>query len=150
VASQAGILDFEVFADSLAFLDPREAMRVKLAGGEIFDNLVRHAAPLARGSILVRCSRRSGNCLVLAFHFKSPGFCRFAATSAEGRTDPEVEPPPEPTEPEASCAGEAGTVPFFDPLIGRWRGIGLRMCRNLTASFSLRSGSVLDRIYLRF
>ncbi len=150
VATVAGVLDFEAFVDSLDFLDPQEAMRVKLAGGEIFDNLVRHAAPLSQSVILARCSRRSGKALVLAFYFRSPGFSRFAASALEGRIDACLDEEGGISESLGACANDAKAEPFFDPLIGRWRGIGLRMCRNLTASFLLRSGSFLDRIFLEF
>lgn len=150
VATVAGILDFEAFVDSLDFLDSQEVMRVKLAGGEIFDNLVRHAAPLAQSAILARCSRRSGRALVLAFYFKSPGFSRFAASAAEGRIDACLDEEGGPSDSLEACANDSKAEPFFDPLIGRWRGIGLRMCRNLTSSFLLRSGSLLDRIFLEF
>ena len=137
VASAAGILDFEGFIDSVAFLSHDERNRLKLAGGEIFDNLIRHAPPLEGGSVVVRCSKRPGTRPLLAFYFRSPVFADFAACSSCGRTEDRTTPD-----------AEDEMAPFFDPLIGRWRGIGLRMCRNLSRSLLLRSGSRMDRIYI--
>lgn len=143
IASAAGILDFEEFVDSLAFLSRDERNRFMLAGGEIFDNLIRHAEPLAAGSITVRCARRPHGGLMLAFYFKSPAFADFAACSSCGRTEERSAQAAEADGPEDEMA------PFFDPLIGRWRGIGLRMCRNLSTSLLLRSGSQMDRIFIK-
>lgn len=150
VASAAGILDFEEFIDSAAFLSHDERNRLKLAGGEIFDNLIRHAPPLEGGSVAVRCARRPGARPVLAFYFRSPAFADFAASSSCGRTEDGGAPEAEAAGPGdlAKTEDEDEMAPFFDPLIGRWRGIGLRMCRNLSRSLLLRSGSRMDRIYI--
>jgi hypothetical protein len=150
VASAAGILDFEEFIDSVAFLSNDERNRLKLAGGEIFDNLIRHAPPLEGGSVVLRCSRRPGAGVLLAFHFRSPVFADFAACSSCGRTEDPAAPDAEAAIPGGLARPDAEDemAPFFDPLIGRWRGIGLRMCRNLSRSLLLRSGPRMDRIYI--
>jgi hypothetical protein len=153
VASAAGILDFEEFIDSVAFLSNDERNRLKLAGGEIFDNLIRHAPPLEGGSVVLRCARRPGARPVLAFYFRSPVFADFAACSSCGRTEEGTAPDMEAVGPggpggQSRTEAEDEMAPFFDPLIGRWRGIGLRMCRNLSASLLLRSGPRMDRIYI--
>jgi len=115
---------FEDFVDSLAFLASRERARLRLAGGEILDNLVRHAAPLERDRLSIRAAKRPGG-IVLAFFFRSPSFASFAARCS----DPE---------------------PLFDPVKRRWRGIGMVMCRNLSSRVRLRPGERLDRIFLSF
>ncbi|HET7838146.1 MAG TPA: hypothetical protein VFL04_00200 [Rectinemataceae bacterium] len=114
----------EGFVDGLDFLARRERHRIRLAGGEILDNLVRHSAPLAGGSLSVRVSRRRTG-IVMAFFFRSPKFAAFAARCS----DPE---------------------PLFDPAHRRWRGIGMVMCRNLSSSMRLRPGRFIDRIFLSF
>lgn len=145
IAHASGIGDFEDFIDGLSFASREEAMRMKLAGSEIFDNLVRHAAPLEQGSMVVRASRR-GERLYLAFYFKSLSFAAFAATSACGRTEEGTK-----VRGGSACLDqEEESAPFFDPLIGRWRGIGLHMCSFLSSSLLLRSGSCLDRIFIQF
>lgn len=143
-ATAAGIFDFEAFVEALPFLSANEKNKLKLAGGEIFDNLIRHAAPLEGEVAIIRAARRGAR-LYLAFYFKSHAFAPYAASSSCGKTEP------------ASLLGFDSTAeleyedaPFFDPLIGRWRGIGIHMCKNLTLSLSLRAGSRLDRIYLVF
>jgi len=148
VASAAGILDFEEFIDSVAFLSHDERNRLKLAGGEIFDNLVRHAPPLEGGSVVLRCARRHGARPVLAFYFRSPVFADFAACSSCGRTEGWTAAEAAGTGDRPRAEAEDEMAPFFDPLIGRWRGIGLRMCRNLSRSLLLRSGPRMDRIYI--
>lgn len=132
-SDREGVFAFEEFIDGLPFLSPREANAMKLAGGELFDNLIRHASPLDGNSIRVRAAKR-GSGPYLAFFFKSPRFAPYAlnhAAAGGGGQDPVEEP-------------------FFDPAIGRWRGIGLLMCRNLSSGLYLRSGSRLDRIYISF
>jgi hypothetical protein len=144
VASAAGIFDFEAFIESVPFLSPDERNRFKLAGGEIFDNLIRHAEPLAEGEVIVRCARRADG-LILAFYFKSPTFGPFAACSSCGRAEPDAALG---LDPSSLPDSDAEMAPFFDPLIGRWRGIGIRMCKNLSSSLLLRAGPRLDRIFI--
>jgi hypothetical protein len=123
-ADAAAVLDFEAFVDGLGFLGPRERGRVKLAGDEILDNLVRHASPLRDRRITVRAARRSSG-IFLAFFFRSPTFASFAV----------------------DCGG---FEPLFDPADRRWRGIGLVMCYNLSRDIVMRPGTLLDRIFLSF
>ncbi|HTX71206.1 MAG TPA: hypothetical protein VMC79_00135 [Rectinemataceae bacterium] len=123
-ASPTSVLALEDFVDALEFLSRRERDRLKLAGDEILDNLIRHSAPLQGAGIAVRAARR-GDRIFLGFFFRSPGFASFAARCA----DP---------------------LPLFDPTNRRWRGIGMVMCRNLAESISLRPGSLVDRIFMVF
>lgn len=132
-ARTAAVMDFEDFVDSLGFLSIAERDRLKLAGGEILDNIVKHASPVAGpspgepGRIIVRAARRGGS-PSLAFYFRSPAFSAFAASSAS----------------------ELATKPLFDPAHRRWRGIGLVMCRNLARRVVFRPGEAMDRIFLEF
>jgi hypothetical protein len=127
-AKGAAVLDFESFVDDIAFLSDRERARVKLAGSEVFDNILKHATP-ARGSrVVARAARRPGDeALVLGFYFRSPTFTTGAAKAAQ-----------------AYCQ------PLFDHSSRRWRGIGIVMCRNLATSVAYRPGDSMDRIYLEF
>ena len=132
-ARTAAVMDFEDFVDALGFLSRAERDRLKLAGGEILDNIVKHASPVAGpssggiGRIAVRAARRAGS-PGLAFYFRSPAFSAFAASSAS----------------------ELATKPLFDPAHRRWRGIGLVMCRNLARRVVFRPGEDMDRIFLEF
>lgn len=128
-ALPAGVFAFERFVDGLGFAAVGERHRLKLAGSEIFDNIMHHATPLEDGAVIVRAARRGGS-LFLAFYFKSLTFAAYAASCADEGADSEG--------------------PTFDRERRRWRGIGLRMCRNLARSVRFRSGDSLDRIYLRF
>lgn len=145
-ANAAGVFAFEDFIDSVPFLESREANRLKLAGGEIFDNLIRHAAPLDGGVTIVRCARRSSG-LYLSFYFKSPSFAAHAACSSCGRIEEDIALG---MDSKSLPEKDDEMAPFFDPFIGRWRGIGIRMCKNLSSSLLLRAGPRLDRIFIAF
>lgn len=119
-----GIFAFEAFLDSIDFASEAERSRLKLAGSEIFDNLVKHASPLAGGLATVRVARRSG-ILYLIFGFKSPTFGDYATRCFDYE-------------------------PIFDHRARRWRGMGLRMTRNLSSDLRFRAGSMLDRVIIRF
>ncbi len=127
---------FEDFIDGLSFATAREAGAMKLAGGELLDNLTRYSTPLKKDRIILRAARRASG-LYLAFFFKSDDFASYAGGLAKKQ----------------SAAG-AKAAPFikpaFDPAIGRWRGIGLRMCRNLSRSLYFRAGELVDRIFVAF
>jgi hypothetical protein len=118
---------FEDFVDGLGFLSARERARLKLAGDEILDNIIRHSAPVERRRILVRAARRGGAPRLLFFFRSSttPSFADFAASFPD-------------------------TVPLFDPVRRRWRGMGLLMCRNLAEKIAVRHGAMMDRIFLSF
>jgi hypothetical protein len=127
-AKPASILAFEEFVEGLGFLAPPERDRIKVAGGEILDNLVRHAAPISGGRIRVRIRRRPDGAF-LAFYFRSPSFAAFAGPGGPWSADAE---------------------PLFDPAHRRWRGIGLAMCRNIARKLRFRPGERMDRIFLEF
>jgi hypothetical protein len=126
-ATPSSIFAFEDFVDGLAFLAPRERGRLRLAGGEILDNIVKHSSPVDQGRILARAVGTSGS-ILLGFYFRAPTFAGFAAEDARN----------------------AAPEPFFDPAYRRWRGIGLVMCRNLARRVRLRPGELMDRIFLEF
>ena len=118
------VLTFEDFVDGLPFLSTRARDRIKLAGDEILDNILRHASPENSHGIHVRVARRVRS-TILAFHFRAPLFAAFAASYGDFE-------------------------PLFDPAHRRWRGLGLVMCHNLARKVSFRSGEMVDRIFLEF
>ena len=123
-ADRAGLFAFEAFIDNLRFILPSEHARLKLTGGEILDNLIRHSAPLAEGCALVRVARRHSG-LYLSFFFRSPSFAAYSKRLQDHE-------------------------PIFDHRARRWHGMGLRMCRNLSASLIFRAGSIRDRVIIKF
>jgi hypothetical protein len=146
LAEPERVFEFEAFIDSITFLDRPGRERMKLAGGEIFDNLVRHARPLELDAIVVRATRH-GDKPFLAFYFKSRVFAPYAACSDCGRVGPDAALD---VDAKSLVDHPEMNLPFFDPIIGRWRGIGIHMCRYLSKSLLLRAGSRIDRIYIAF
>lgn len=118
------IFALEDFVDSIDFVAANERARLKLAGSEIFDNLVKHSSPIEGGLATVRVARRRGT-LFFLFAFRSPSFAAYAARCFDYE-------------------------PVFDHHARRWHGMGLRMTRNISSSLSFRSGTLLDRVIIRF
>jgi hypothetical protein len=137
----SSLMAFESFVNVLGFLSAPERRSVTIAGGEILDNIVKHAYPVDDDRIALRVARRrEGGPVLLGFYFRSPAFAAFAARG-EARGD--------------ARAADGERLPFareplFDPDKRRWRGIGLVMCRNLSRRVSFRPGESMDRIYLEF
>lgn len=121
------VLAFERFVQDIPFLSHKERARVKLAGDEIIDNIMRHSPPLDNKPIITRIARRGG-AVFLFFFFKASTPTAFADFAS----------------------GYRDAVPLFDPDRRRWRGMGLRMCRNLAQKLSVKHGSLMDRIILSF
>lgn len=145
-AETVGIFVFEAFVDGLGFLDRAERDRMKLAGGEIFDNLVRHALPLEAGIVTVRASRRPHGA-ILSFYFRSP---RFAAWAIAGKAAAGKAAAGKAARPGRRTARHEPPEPRLDREIGRWRGLGGRMCMNLACSIAYRTGGRVDRIHIGF
>jgi hypothetical protein len=123
-ARPSSVLGFESFADGLDFLSRAERYRVKIAGGEIIDNIIKHASPVLGFRLRARVRKARGT-IALSFFFRAPGFAAF-------------------------CAGSVEPEPLFDPKRRRWGGLGLVMCRNLARRISFRPGEAMDRIFLEF
>jgi anti-sigma regulatory factor (Ser/Thr protein kinase) len=125
-AKQVSVLDFELFVDGLDFLSGSERNRLKLAGSEVLDNIVKHAKPIHRCRIRARAALR-GDSILLGFYFRASDFAAFAGGP-----------------------WSADAEPLFDPERRRWRGLGLVMCRNLARKVTFRPGEMMDRIFLEF
>jgi len=123
-AERVGIFAFETFVEGLDFLSSGERNRMRLAGGEIFDNLIRHASPLEDEAMTVRAAKRNGQ-LYLFFFFKASFFAAYASRCGDFQ-------------------------PIYDRGSKRWSGMGLRMCRNLSRSLRMRAGGIVDRIIMTF
>lgn len=118
---------YDGFVRSLDFLSSREASALIVAGDEVMDNLLTHGE-IGEAGVTVLVRKRAGG-LTLAFFVRSHGsFAAFAERHERDGTAP----------------------PRFDEAEGRWRGLGLSMCRNLTQSLGHRPGSAIDRIFLVF
>ncbi len=120
---------FEDWLDTIPPTRPSLGNRIRLAGGEILDNIVRHSRP-AGGLIRVRL-RASGDSARLSFSFRSESFRDFVRNGPDARN--------------GSIARTA-----YDPGSRRWRGLGLVMIARLTDDVRYRSGWPKDRIVAEF
>lgn len=110
--------------DRAAIPDPRLRDRVRLAGLEILDNLIRHASPLEGDSIRVSLRLRSGGGR-LVYSFRSEKFRSFSRGGKNPRTGYDIED-------------------------GRWRGLGLVMVAFLTLHVRYVSDARSDRVEAEF
>jgi len=115
---------FEDWIEAADFPDGTLRNRVKLAGEEVLDNLIRHAAPLSAGLIWARLGI-SGRNATLSFRFRSAAFRDFARSGGKPRA-------------------------VYDSRDGRWRGLGLFMIASLSARVRCRCGWILDRVDAEF
>ncbi len=122
--SRAECPSFERFIDGLECGDGSARARLRLVGGELFDNLATHAAPL-RGGMSVRFGRNSAGRMTLAFTFRSARY-------------------------RAWLKAPGPSLPSWSPAEKRWRGLGLIMVRNLSSRVEHRAGPSGDRIVVTF
>ncbi len=115
---------FEDWLDRAAVPDSRLRDRIRLAGLEILDNLIRHSGPLEGNVIRATLSFRAGGAR-LAFSFRSERFRAFA----RGGRNPRV---------------------GYDIEDGRWRGLGLVMVAFLTLHVRYVSDARSDRVEAEF
>lgn len=115
---------FEDWLDTVSFSDRKLEDRVKLAGEEILDNLIRHSGPLAGGSLRIEL-RVDAQTARLTFHFRSAAFRRFARSGGTPKAD-------------------------YDARDRRWRGLGLFMIGYLTRRVAYHTGLQGDRIEAEF
>lgn len=118
---------FDGFVRGLGFLSPRERDSIIVAGDEVLDNLLTHGE-IGPAGVVALVRKRAGG-VTLAFLAQShESFAAFAARGGPGATE----------------------APRFDEREGRWRGLGLTMCRNLASAVAYRPGERLDRVFLTF
>ena len=122
--SPMAVFAFEDFIDSIDFLQPHERLHLRLAGEEILDNIIRYSELTEGSRVALRASKRPDGPL-LSFYFQSRCFGSFSSNWRDAQ-------------------------PLFDSASGRWRGIGMIMCKNLTLSMRFRHGDLADRVFLRF
>lgn len=115
---------FEDWLDGAEFTDTRLRDRVRLAGLEILDNLIRHASPL-EGDVIRASLRLRGEGARLVFSFRSEKFRSFARGGRNPRVGYNIED-------------------------GRWRGLGLVMVAFLALHVRYISDARGDRVEAEF
>ncbi len=109
----ANIPVLESFINTCDFLPQDAKNRLTLIATEIFDNIVTHNRFPFRKQVSLWV--RADSCVRLRISY---GTCNFGEMIRANRT----------------------VAPHFDRDSGRYRGIGLRMCRNLAATVRFRRG----------
>lgn len=120
----AAVPDFEDWLEAAEFSDTRLRDRVRLAGLEILDNLIRHSSPL-EGRVIRVSLRISTGSARLVFSFRSEKFRSFAHERRNPRSGYNIED-------------------------GRWRGLGLVMVAFLTRHVRYVSDRRSDRVEAYF
>ena len=115
---------FEDWLERSEFPDAGLRDRVKLAGEEILDNLIRHSrlSPDSKIRVLLRVLGRD---VTLSFFFRSSAFREFAWSGGAPRA-------------------------VYDSKERRWRGLGLFMIDSLAENVRYRAGVIKDRIDASF
>lgn len=103
----------ESFIDSCGFLNPSAKNRLTLIATEIFDNVVTHNRFPFRRPVFIGVY--ADDIVRMRIRYSTLNFFEMLRAN---RT----------------------TTPHFDRESGRYRGIGLRMCRNLAKSLRFRAG----------
>ena len=115
---------FEDWLDGAEITDARLRDRVRLAGLEILDNLIRHASPLEGDVIRASVRFRAGGARLI-FSFRSEKFRSFARGGKNPRVGYNIED-------------------------GRWRGLGLVMVAFLALHVRYVSDARGDRVEAEF
>lgn len=116
----ANIPVLESFIENCEFLGKDAKNRLVLISTEVFDNIVSHNRFPFRNPVSVTVTpEEEGARLVISY-----GTLNFGEMIRANRT----------------------TMPHFDRKSGRYRGIGLRMCRNLAASVMFSRGLFRGKI----
>jgi len=123
-AKPVEIMRLDGFVRGLPFLSVDERDRVLIVASEIFDNVISYSSRLRCRAVTIRVSK--GTTLRLAFFFKSSNFSVFARSERDSEKR------------------------YFDKGKGRYRGLGLTMCRNLTGSMRFRPGIATDTVIVIF
>ncbi len=113
----------EDFIAGASFLEPGERNRALIVSTEMFENIVMHSASLGflRAFVDVRISKT--NKVELFFRYRTINFLNIIR--ADGHTSP-----------------------HYDPSSRRYRGLGLRMCHNLSRSITYRKGLLKSTIII--
>jgi anti-sigma regulatory factor (Ser/Thr protein kinase) len=120
-ASCAGLSELDYFVRSCGLLDADEINRTLLIATECFENILQHSRhPKSIG--IAFCRKPSGR-LEIRIDFHSCNFRDLMRQETEGE-------------------------PYYDEVAKRYRGLGLRMCRNLSSSITYRKGLLKNTIVI--
>lgn len=103
----------ESFVMNCPLLEGGETHRAMLVVTEYFDNIVMHGKGLSKGPVDI--SVRKNGRVRIALSYRTSNFGDVIAADASAK-------------------------PYFDSVTRRYRGLGLRMCQNLSAGISYRQG----------
>jgi hypothetical protein len=117
----ANLSVLEEFVFSCPFLEGGERNRAVLLATEYFDNIVAHSRSISTGDVSVAVDKSARTSIVLRYRT-----CNFSEMVRANRT----------------------TKPHFDLASGRYRGLGLLMCRNLASSIHYKKGLLKSSVII--
>lgn len=117
----ANLTVLEDFITSCPFLSGEESNRAMLLATEYFDNIVAYSKSVWPGKVDVALER--GERILVSITYPTLNFSDMVRASGT-------------------------TKPYFDPGTGRYRGLGLLMCRNLSTSIEYRKGLLRSSVII--
>jgi anti-sigma regulatory factor (Ser/Thr protein kinase) len=115
------ICALETFIHSQTDIPELERNKILLITNEIFENIIQHANPHSKN---IRFKIYKGKALSLLFLFHSENFEWFVANVRK-------------------------IQPYYDPRLNRYRGLGLKICYNLSSSIHYRATKTYNAVSVR-
>jgi hypothetical protein len=127
VPQTSNLIALETFIGGCSFLSENQRLRCLLVATEYFDNIVRYGRSRFSNPVVVEVHSCSGsvrdNRPVLRLRYATSDF--------------------------SGMVGAVGTTkPYFDPGSGRYRGLGLRMCANLSSGIRYKKGLLRSSVII--
>ncbi|HOC29377.1 MAG TPA: hypothetical protein PKH40_06840 [Treponemataceae bacterium] len=113
----------EDFIAGTSFLETTECNKALLISTEIFENIIMHSAGFRFLRVYVDIGISRNDFITLVFRYRTRNFRNIIR--ADGHT-----------------------MPHYDHFSKRYRGLGLRMCRNLSSSITYKMGLLKSSIII--
>lgn len=110
----SNLVRLESFIRECSFLDGAEMNHALLVATEYFDNIARYSKYRVSRPVSIRVTKKDG-VVIIAMKYATNNFLEMVRAADT-------------------------TTPWLDAEVGRYRGLGLRMCRNLSSRIRYKKG----------